>query len=470
MGKIFRLSENNTTIKTEVVAGLTTFMAMAYVLMVVPNMFQAVDGVSYGAIYISTAIASVIGTVLVGLIANIPLAQAPAMGLLAFFIYTMCLSLGFTYANALVFVLAAGLIFVILTVTGLRELMIAAVPAAIKAALPAGLGLFIAFIGFQNSGLIVSDDSTGVSLASFNILNGVSWASIMPLIVVLGSTLLIGILAKRGVRGAVLFGVIGGTIGYYILGFTVPGFYNGFFDNFSFNPLPAFREFMDISFLAVFRDGFDFTYYLSIEGHTAGGLAIAFVTSILAFCMVNMFDTMGTLYGACHAGDLLIEKEDGEKVVPNLEKAMLADAIATCVGAILGNSTVSSYVEASSGIAAGGKTGLASMVTAVMFFAAMFLSPIAALVPACAYSAALIYVGVLMLACVKEIEWDDAAVAVPAFFTITMMPFTYNISYGIAFGLISYVIMKTATGKVKEVKLGTWVISVLFAIMFFLTH
>lgn len=470
MEKLFRLSEKSTTVRTEVVAGLTTFMAMAYVLMVVPSMFQAVDGVSHGAIYISTTISAVIGTVLVGLLANLPLAQAPAMGLLAFFIYTICLSLGFTYANALVFVLAAGIIFVILTITGLRRLIIEAVPSAIKAAMPAGLGLFIAFIGFQNSGLIVSDDSTGVSLASFNVLNGVTWTSIMPLLVVLGATILIGILAKRGMQGAVLFGVIGGTVAYYILGFTVPGFYEGFFEGFSLNPLPAFKEFADQAFLVVFREGFDFTHYLSIEGHTVSGLIIAFVTSILAFCMVNMFDTMGTLYGACHAGNLLVEREDGEKVVPNLDRAMLADAIATCSGALLGNSTVSSYVEASSGIAAGGKTGFSAMVTAGLFLIAMFLSPIAALVPACAYSSALIYVGVLMIACVKEIEWDDASVAVPAFFTITMMPFTYNISYGIAFGLISYVIMKTATEKVKEVKIGTWVIAALFAIMFFLTH
>jgi AGZA family xanthine/uracil permease-like MFS transporter len=199
-------------------------------------------------------------------------------------------------------------------------------------------------------------------------------------------------------------------------------------------------------------------------------LIIAFVTTALAFCMVDMFDTMGTLYGACRGGNLLIKNEKGEDEVPNINKAMMADAVATCTGAICGTSTVTTYVESAAGVGAGGRTGLTSMVTAALFTVALFLSPVAALIPACAYAAALIYVGILMIACVKDIDWADPAVSLPAFLTIAMMPFTYNISYGIAFGLISYIFIKVGSGKIKEVTVGTWVIAALFAAMFFLTH
>lgn len=470
MDRFFQITQRKSNVKTEVIAGITTFMAMSYILMVNPGMFAELGNVSFGAVYISTAISAVVGTVLIGLLANLPLAQAPGMGLNAFFVYTVCFGMGFSYANALLFVLADGLIFVILTVTGLRRVIFDAIPRAVKEAIPAGIGLFIAFLGLQKAGLVVPDSATGVTLASFNVLRGVKWGTIMPMLVVLMALLAIGVLTKKNVKGAILWSVLGATAVYYVFAFTVPGFYEGFFAGISLNPFEAFGEFFDLALFKIFTEGFDFSAYLAIEGHSVGGLIIAFVTTALAFCMVDMFDTMGTLYGACRGGNLLIKNEKGEEEVPNMNRAMLADALATCTGAICGTSTVTTFVEASSGVAVGGRTGLSAMVSAAFFFVALFLSPIAALIPACAYAAALIFVGILMMGCVRDIDWSDVSISLPAFLTVAMMPFTYNISYGIAFGLISYIVIKAFTGKIKEINVGTWVIALLFAAMFFLTH
>ena len=470
MEQRFRLNERGTDVRTEVGAGLTTFMAMAYILMVNPGMFAELGNVSYGAAYIATAIPAVLGTVLMGLLANLPLALAPGMGLNAFFVYTVCFGLGFSYANALIFVLADGLLFVLLTITGLRRVIFNAIPTAVKEAVPAGIGLFIAFLGMQKAGLVINDSATCVSLASFNLLGTATWASIMPMLVTVGAVIAIAVLAKRGNRGAILWSILGATATYYALGFTVPGFYDGFLDGAVMNPFAAFKAFMEESFLKVFTEGFDFSAYLAIEGHSVSGLIIAFVTTALAFCMVDMFDTMGTLYGACRGGGLLVENEHGEEEVPNMNRAMLSDAVATCMGAVCGTSTVTTFVESSSGVAAGGRTGLTALVTGGLFFIAMFLSPIAALIPACAYAAALIYVGILMMSCVKDINWDDPEVALPSFLTLAMMPFTYNVSYGIAFGMVAYIALKVFTGKSKQVSVGTWLIALFFAAMFFLTH
>lgn len=472
MEKLFKLSERGTTVRTEIAAGLTTFMAMAYILMVNPGMFSQLEGISYGAAYIATAIPAIVGTVLMGLLANLPLAQAPGMGLNAFFVYTVCMGLGFTYANALVFVLADGLLFVLFTVTGLRKLIFEAIPQAVKVAVPAGIGLFIAFLGLQNAGLVINDPATCVGLASFNLLGGATLASIMPMLITIAAVIAIAVLSKRGVKGAILYSILGATVVYYLFFAIVDrSVLEAALSGSTLNPLSAFGSFFRESFGKVFTEGFDFSTYLSAEGHSAGGMVIAFATTALAFCMVDMFDTMGTLYGACRGGGLLVkDAKTGKDEVPNMNKAMLADALATCTGAICGTSTVTTFVESSSGVAAGGKTGLASMVTAGLFFIALFLSPIAALIPACAYAAALIYVGILMMGCVKDISWEDPAVALPSFLTITMMPFTYNISYGIAFGLISYIAVKVFTGKGKEVNVGTWIIAAFFTAMFFLTH
>ncbi len=466
----FRITEKGSSIKTEIIAGLTTFLAMAYILVVNSGMFSALEGVSFDAMYVTTALSAVIGTVLIGLMANLPLAQAPGMGLNAFFVYTVCFTLGFTYANALVFVLLDGLIFVILTVTGLRKIIFEAIPSAVKAAIPAGIGLFIAFLGLQDAKLVIPDASTGVTLASFNLFNGTTWDKVMPLIVAVISILLIAVLSHKKVKGSILWGILGGTALYYLLGVTVPGFYNNFGDTFSFNPLKPFAAFGTETFGKVFTQGFDFSAYLAKEGNSVGGLVILFITTALAFCMVDMFDTMGTLYGACRGGNLLVEGENGELEVPNMNRAMLADAVATCTGAVLGTSTVTTFVESSAGVAAGGKTGFTSLITAAAFLLALFFAPLAKLIPAYAYGAALVYVGVLMMGSVKDIDWSDVSVSVPAFLTMAMMPFTYNISYGIAFGLISYLVIKLFSGKVTEIKIGTWIITILFLAMFFLTH
>ena len=471
MDKFFKIRERGSTVRTEVLAGLTTFMAMAYSLMVNPGMFSELGSVSYGAIYIATAISAVIGTLLIGLLANLPLAQASGVGLTAFFVYTVCPGLGFTYANALLFVLADGIIFIILSVTGLRKIIFDAIPNRVKKIIPAGIGLFIAFIGLQDAGIVINDPTTCVGLASFNLLGSATWASIMPMIVTILTVFAIAILFKKNVRGAILISIIGGVVAYYLLGFTIPGFYDGFLSSVSMNPLESFKDFGNMAFGKVFTEGFDFSAYLSVEGHSVGSLVVSFVTTALAFCMVDMFDTMGTLYGACRAGNMLLNDENGEAtVVPNMNKAMMADAIATCTGAICGTSTVTTYVESSAGCAVGGRTGLSAVTTAVLFAISLFFAPIAALIPASAYAAALIYVGVLMMGCVKDIQWDNPSIALPSFLTLAIMPLTYNISYGIAFGLLSHVVIQICTGKAKEVKPATWVITILFTAMFFLTH
>ncbi|MBD5550621.1 MAG: NCS2 family permease [Lachnospiraceae bacterium] len=465
MEKFFKVKESGSTVRTEVLAGLTTFMAMAYILMVNAGMFSDLGTVSYNAIYIATAISAVIGTILIGVLANLPLAQASGMGLNAFFVYTVCFGFGLSYANALVLVLVDGIVFIILTVTGLREKIFEAIPDHVRVAIPAGIGLFIAFIGLQNAGIVVNDASTCVNLVSLNVFSGTAtWSSVMPILVTIGSVIAIAVMSKKGVKGSVLLGIVGGAVAYYILGFTVPGFYDGFVQSLSFNPFTAFADFGSQAFGKVFTQGFDFSEYLAT--HSSTELVVLIITTALAFCLVDMFDTLGTLYGACARGDLLTK--DGK--VPNMDKAMLADAVATTCGAVCGTSTVTTFVESSAGVAEGGRTGLSSMVTGALFFIAMFLSPIAALIPGCATAAALIYVGVLMMNCVRNIDWLNADKAVPAFLTVAMMPMTYNISYGIAFGVIAHIFISLFSGKAKEIKVGTWVIGILFAIMFFVTH
>ena len=281
---------------------------------------------------------------------------------------------------------------------------------------------------------------------------------------------LIAVLSHKKVKGSILWGILGGTGLYYILGFTVKDFYKGFAETLSFNPFKPFSAFASEAFGKVFTEGFDFSAYLSADGHSVGGLVILFITTALAFCMVDMFDTLGTLYGACRGGNLLVKNDKGELEVPNMDRAMMADAVATCTGSVLGTSTVTTFVVSSAGVAAGGKTGVTSLVTAAAFAVALFFAPIAKLIPPYAYGAALIYVGVLMIGSVKDIDWKDVSVSVPAFLTIAMMPFTYNISYGIAFGLFSYVIIKAFCGEIKQIKIGTWVVTALFVAMFFLTH
>ena len=431
MEKYFKVKEHGSTVKVEILAGITTFMAMAYILMVNAGMFSALPEVSYNAIYIATALSAVAGTFAMAFLANLPLGLASGMGLNAFFVYTACFNFGLSYANALVLVLLDGIVFIILTVTGIRTKLFTAIPDAVRKAIPAGIGLFIAFLGLQNAGLIVNDESTLVNLSSFNILNGnASWTDIMPKFVTIIALVIIAVLTVKNIKGSVLWGILGGSIIYYVLGFTVPGFYDGFFDGMTLNPFAAFGDWASESFGKVFTEGFNFSGYLA--DHTSADLVLVIATTALAFCMVDMFDTLGTLYGACSRGDLL--DKDGQ--VPNFEKAMLSDALATCVGAVCGTSTVTTFVESSSGVAEGGRTGLSAFTTGCLFFIAMFLSPIAALIPGCATAAALIYVGVLMMGGVADIDWKDISVAVPAFLTIAFMAFAYNMVLHLVFYLM----------------------------------
>ena len=419
-------------------------------------------GVSYGAIYIATAISAVIGTVLAGLIANLPLAQASGMGLNAFFVYTVCIGFGLSYSNALVLILFEGVVFVLLTVTGLRKKIFDSLPTAVRAAIPAGIGLFIALLGLQNAGIVVPNSSTAVDLGSFNLLTQ-NWGDIMPMVVTVITFLAIVIMSHKNVKGAVLIGIIGGMALYCVFGFTVSNFYTEFNIDIV-SPVQAFKEFSSQSLFKVFTDGFDF--FAFCEKHGTANLILTIVTSALAFCMVDMFDTLGTLYAACERANLL--DENGEPI--NMNKGMLSDAIATTTGAICGTSTVTTFSEVNAGVAAGGRTGLTSVFCGAFFFIAMFLSPIAQLVPSCTTAAALIYVGYLMIMSIKNIDWCDTKMAVPAFMTLSIMPFTYNISYGIAFGLISYIVISIFCGDLKKVKVSSWIIAFLFIAMLLLTH
>ena len=463
MEKIFHLNEKNTTVRTEILGGLVTFLTMCYILFVNSDMFATL-GLSFGAMYICTALSAVVGCFLMAFLAGMPIAQAPGLGLNAFFVYTCCLGFGFTYANALVFVLFDGILFVLLTLTGLRKKIYESIPLAVRHAIGVGIGGFIFFIACQNSGLIVDNPSTLVGLVSFNFLSGgVTWAGIMPVVVTMVTTVIICALRAKDKRGAVLIGILIGSVLYYALGFTIPGFYDEFGLSLNLSMADAFKDFGTQTFGAVFKSGFDFSGYLA--GHSVANLWIMLITSALAFCLVDMFDTLGTLYSACAEGGLL--DENGNPL--NFEKCMLSDAIATCAGAVFGTSTVTSYVESTSGIAAGAKSGLSSFVTGALFLLALVFTPIASLVPSCATAAALAYVGIIMMGGVVNIDWKNIEIALPAFLTIMMMVLRYSISYGIAIGILAYILVKVFAGKVKEVKLGTWIIGILFVLMF-VTH
>ena len=469
MEQFFKVKERGSTVRTEFIAGMTAFFAMVYILMVNSNMFADPFGdgsnpldVSYGAIYIATAISAIVGTTLAGIISNLPLVQASGMGLNAFFVYTVCVGFGLSYANALVLILAEGIVFILLTVTGLRKKIFESLPDAVRVAIPGGIGLFIALLGLQNAGIVVPSSSTCVDLASFNLLTQ-DWGSIMPMVVTLCTFLAIVIMSHKNVRGAVLIGILGGMGLYYLLGLTVEGFYDSLHITFV-SPVQAFREFASLSLFQVIKSGFDFSAYTAQHGNT--NLVLTILTTALAFCMVDMFDTLGTLYAACERAGLMDEK--GEPL--NMNAGMLSDAIATTIGALCGTSTVTTFSEVNAGIAAGGRTGLTSVFCGLFFFIAMFLSPIAQLVPSCTTAAALMYVGFLMLVSVKNINWDDLRIAIPAFLTLAVMPFTYNISYGIAFGLISYIVISVFCGDAKKVKGSSWVIAGLFIAMLLLTH
>lgn len=507
LGKVdnwFGITKAKSSFKIEIIAGLTTFMAMVYILIVNPSIFVYADGVtipglSFDAMYIATSLGAIVGTMLMALLAKMPLAQASGMGVNAFVVYNL-VGGGLTYANAMVFTLLDGVIFIILTVTGLRKYIFTAIPDEVKKAINVGLGLFIAFIGLQNAGVIVNSDSTLVGLVSFNMLNihgfipshvvtfsNGTVGGMLPAFVAIAGVIATAILAKKKVKGAILWGILGSTVLFYILaGFgclaggeiitneegVVTLITNGeackaIFNNITIsNPFTAFASWGTESAGKVFYEGFDFSAYLGVEGHNAGSLVVLLITSALSLCMLDMFDTLGTLYGACTKGNLLDENGNPK----NMNRCMLADAIATATGAVAGTSTVTTFVESSAGVAAGGKTGFTALVTGACFIVAMFLSPLAKLIPSAATATALIWVGVLMMSTVTQIDWTDPAAALPAFLTIAVMAFGYEISYGIGIGIISSVVVRVCTGKIKSISIVTWIIAAFFLATFLLTH
>ncbi len=472
LGKVdnyFGVTKSGSNFRTELVAGLTTFMAMVYILMVNAGMFsEPWIGLSYGAAYIATAIGAIVGTLLMAFLAKMPLAQASGMGVNAFIVYTLLLNgSNLTYANCMVFTLLDGVIFLLLTATGLRQKIFAAIPESVRKAIGVGIGLFIAFIGFQQAGVIVNDDSTLVTFASFNVLaDGFTFGNVIPALVALLGVLAIAVMSKKEVKGAILWGILGSTALYYILegiGYAAGDeVCKSVLGSISFtNPFEAFGDWGTQAVGKVFIEGFDFSGYSG----GAGALVLLIVTTALSLCMIDMFDTIGTLYGACSKGNLL----DENGVPLKMNRMMLSDAIATCTGAIAGTSTVTTFVESSSGVAAGGKTGFTALVTGLCFIVAMFLSPIAQLVPRSATATALIWVGVLMMSGVSKIDWSDAAEAIVAFLTFIVMVLGYSISKGIGVGILAYIIIKLCTGKVKEISVATWIIGVLFLATFILT-
>ena len=436
--KLFKLKEHNTTVKTEIIAGITTFFAMAYIIFVNPN-FLSQAGMDFNAVMMATCLAAALGTLLTAFMANVPFAQAPGMGLNAFFTYSVCMGMGYTWQNALAIVMLSGLIFFAISVSPLRSKIIAAIPASLKSAISAGIGLFIALIGMFNVGIVRTTQAGLVELGS--ITGGTALVALIGLIIT-------AVLMAYKVKGALFIGIIATTIVGIPFGVTTFPEKIAFY---GFNTLaPVFGK--------VFTEGF--------SGLMSHGL-LALITAIITFAICDCFDTVGTLIGTAKAAGML--DKDGN--LPKGDKALIADSIATVCGAILGTSTVTTFVESSTGISEGGRTGLTSLVVGILFIlAAFFFGPIAGIIPGAATAPALIIVGVLMLGNAADINWKDIETAIPCFLTIALMPFAYSISDGIGFGFISYTLIKVARGKFKEVPIFLYVISVLFILKYILSN
>lgn len=463
MEKYFKLKEHGTTVRTEVMAGITTFFAMAYILLVNPDTLStpakiagdmALAGHISNSVFVATCLSAFIGTLLMGLLAKIPFAQASGMGLNAFFAYTVMLNLGKTYAEALAIVFISGILFILITVCGLREAIVKAIPKNVRFAISGGIGLFIAFIGLKNAKIIVNNDATSVSLANFTVLTDEAFGAIIAII----GVIIIGVLYAKKIKGAVLIGILGSGILYYAVGIPIGLVSPKIFTGFEFNFVQQFKDFVDIGLFSCFTEGFPKLF----AGENILGTIVQLAVIVLSFSLVDMFDTIGTLLGTAKKANLL--KEDG--TMENMKQALLCDAIATTAGAMLGTSTVTTYVESSAGIGEGGRTGLTSVVTAVLFLLALVLGPFVKLIPGCATAPALISVGAMMIAGVKDLNFEDFDEAVPAFLTIAMMPLSYSIANGIAFGLISYVFIKLFSGKFKEINWLTVVLAALFIVRF----
>ncbi len=429
----FKASENK--VRTEILAGLTTFLTMAYILAVNPGIFSALPGMPAGSVFTATALAAIVGTLVMALYAKKPFALAPGMGLNAFFVFTVCLGLGHTWQFALTAVLIEGLIFVILTVTKVRSWLINAIPGTLKKAIGAGIGLFIAFIGMQNAGIIINNDATLVGLG--HITEGKALVGVIGLFITAG-------LVMAKIRGGMLWGIlITAVIGLFIKDPATGA---------AITTLPTKVLSLPDSIAPIFCQ-FEWSSILSWDM-----LAIVFT-----FLFIDMFDTMGTIIGV-HQGAGIIGKGDEE--IPGVEKMFLADSIATIAGACFGTSTTTTYVESASGVGEGGRTGLTAFSVAIFFALALFLSPIFLAIPGAATAPALIIVGGMMMPSVKAIHWDDYCKSIPAFLTIILMPLAYSISDGILIGVIAYVATHAISGRFKEISIPMWVLAVLFVLRY----
>ena len=426
MDKFFKLTERKTTVRTEIMAGITTFLTMAYILVVNPDILSAA-GMSFSKVFSATAISSAIATLIMALMANLPFALAPGMGLNAFFAFSVVLGMGYSWQFALTAVFVEGIIFIILTFVNIREAIVNSIPANLKKAIGVGIGLFIAFIGLQNAGIIQGDGATLVALSPEWFKGGAGLAML--------GLLITGILLAFKVNGALLIGIIITTLIGIPFGITQ---YSG---GKYVPPAPYF---------------FPLEFSKSI-------FSLDFVVVIFTFLFVDMFDTVGTLIGCATKADMI--QKDGS--IPNVKEALFADAVGTTVGAILGTSTVTTFVESSAGVVEGGRTGLTALTVAVLFVVSLFLEPLFGSIPSVATAPALILVGVFMMTPVKDIDWNDMTEAIPAFLTIIFMVVAYSIAEGIMFGSISYVLLKLVGKKGKEISGMTWVVFGLFVLKIF---
>jgi AGZA family xanthine/uracil permease-like MFS transporter len=430
MEQLFKLKEHGTTVQRELLAGLTTFLTMAYILVVNPGMLGSIgNGMTPGAVFTATAVSSAIATLVMAFAANLPIALAPGMGLNAFFTYTVVFGMGYSWQIALTAVFLEGILFVILSFFKVREAIIDAIPLNLKRAVSVGIGLFIALIGFANAGIVVNDAGTVIGLGKLT--------SGSPLLALIGFIVIIGLYTLK-IPGAILIGILATTIIGIPMGITmIPEGWS-----------PLGRPEAPL----LFR--FDFSSIFSFQ----------FFTVFFTFLFVDIFDTVGTLVGVSTQAGLI----DSKGNIPRVKQALLADAIGTVAGAALGTSTVTSFVESTAGVAAGGRTGLTALSTGVLFLLALLLSPLFLLIPGAATAPALIMVGFLMMKPVTSIDFTDPTEGIPAFLAIVMMPFAYSIAEGIVYGVISYVILKVITAKFRDVSVVTWILFVIFILRFVL--
>lgn len=457
--RFFQVSQNHSSVRTEVLAGITTFITIAYILILNPQILAdpyvimgdaAMAGKIANGVFIGTCIGAFIGTILCALYARVPFAQAPGMGLNAFFAYTVVLGMGYTYGQALVVVFISGVFFIVITAIGLREAIIRSIPDAVKTAITPGIGLFITIIGLKNAGIVISNPATLVSLVDFSQwkIEEADLALMSSALVALAGLVIMGTLHARKIKGSILLGIVAATLIGIPLGVT-------HISNLDMNIGMKFRDFAEVSFVKM-----DFAGLFS--GANMVETIFTVTMLVISFSLVNMFDSIGTLLGAAKQSGMI--DENGEVI--RMKQALMSDAISTAAGAMVGTSTVTTVVESSAGIAAGGRTGLTSLVTALLFLGAILFAPIVSIVPAAATAPALIFVGILMLGNIRDVDFSDMSNALPAFCTIVFMPFTYSIANGVAFGLITYCLMKLTTGRRQDVKVLTLAISVVFVVRY----